>query len=78
MHWEPDVKPSVRDWIEFRDALRQCPTTLMLWEDQPLQETYESFVELGIRSVVFDPLGNASPGSDYFELMEANFRRLKK
>lgn len=76
MHWEPAIEPGVRDWVDFRDLMNQQPADVMLWEGQPLDETTKNLESLGVKSVVFDPLGNPAPGSDYFQLMKANARRL--
>ncbi len=76
LHWEPDGAPGTRDWIDLTNLWREHPATVMIWEGAPLLETVARLEEQGIRSVVFDPLGNAPRDADYFDLMEENLQRL--
>lgn len=76
VHWEPDEAPGTRSWIEFQNLSRDHPGKLMLWEGEPLGEVRGQLTELGIMSVVFDPLGNRPGQGDYFEAMGQNWQRL--
>jgi len=76
VHWEPDVEPGTRDWIELGNLLREFPATLMIWEGQPLPSVLERLREQGIRSIVFQPGGNRPLTGDYFTVMNVNLARL--
>ena len=57
-HWEPGETPSKEQWENFKDKLDQFPSTIMLWEAEPADEITSSLLELGIKSIVFNPCGN--------------------
>lgn len=76
VHWEPDEVPGTRSWIEFQNLARDHYGRLMIWEGEPLEEIRGQLAELGIESVVFDPLGNRPGQGDYFEAMDRNRQRL--
>ena len=76
VHWEPDEVPGTRSWIEFQNLSRDHPGKLMFWESEPLGEVRGQLAELGVLSVVFEPLGNRPEQGDYFEAMGRNQQRL--
>ena len=76
MHWESDENPGTRAWIDFRNLLREHPANMMIWEDQPLKVTQLSLEEMGVRSLVFEPVGNRPAQGDYFSVMEGNVQHL--
>jgi zinc transport system substrate-binding protein len=76
VHWEPDEFPGTRSWIVFQNHLRDHPGRLMIWEGKPMGKTQDQLAELGIKSIVFDPLGNRPGQGDYFEVMSSNRQRL--
>ncbi len=77
MHWEPDVEPGTREWIDFGNLLRQHPAKLMIWEDTPLDSVREKLLQMGIHVVVFSPTGNVPSDGDYFTVMERNLAGLR-
>lgn len=78
LHWEPDVPPGTRDWIDLTNLRREHPAAVMIWEGAPLPETVAQLEAQGVRSLVFDPAGNAPKDADYFELMKANLRAVNE
>lgn len=76
VHWEPGRDPGIKGWIDFRKTLRNHPAHLMLWEDQPIAETADTLLQLGVQSIPFHTASNLPAGSDYFEVMNENIRRL--
>ena len=76
-HWEPDIKPGTREWIDFGNLLRQHPAKLMIWEGAPLDSVREKLEQMGIRVVVFSPVGNVPAMGDYFTVMERNLLALR-
>jgi zinc transport system substrate-binding protein len=71
-HWEPDIEPGTREWIDFGNLLRQHPAKLMIWEEAPLDSVREKLLQMGIRVAVFSPAGNVPVKGDYFTVMEQN------
>jgi zinc transport system substrate-binding protein len=76
-HWEPEVEPGTREWIDFGNLLRQHPAKLMIWEAPPLEPVREKLRQRDIHVVVFSPTGNVPVMGDYFTVMEQNLLELK-
>jgi len=76
MHWEPDEDLSSPDWIELQQILASHPATIMIWEDQPLDDTEKILANAGIQSIPFRTGVNRPDEGDYFSLMRANAERL--
>ncbi len=77
LHWEPEVEPGTREWIDFGNLLRQHPAKLMIWEDTPLDSVRVKLEQMGIRVLVFNPVGNVPSDGDYFTVMEQNLAGLR-
>ena len=77
VHWEPDIEPGVKQWVDFQNLLREHQAKLMIWEGQPSQVMIERLQQQGIRSVIFDPVANRPASSDYFGVMKANLVQLE-
>ncbi len=76
VHLEPDEYPSENAWSDLRKLLADHPAEWMLWEGEPTPETSGTLSELGVRSVVFDPSGNAPEEGDYLTVMRENVSNL--
>lgn len=76
MHWEPDTEPGTKEWIDFSNLLREHPATLMIWEASPIVSVQQKLLQMGVVSVVFDPVGNMPYQGDYFAVMNQNLLRL--
>jgi zinc transport system substrate-binding protein len=76
LHWEPDIEPGTRDWIELGKLLQEHPAKLMIWEAKPLSSTRERLIEMGVQSVVFDPAANPGESTDYFGMMDENISQI--
>lgn len=72
LHWEPDIEPGTRDWIELGKLLQEHPAKLMVWEEVPLNSTRDRLTEMGVQSVVFNPAANPGKPTSYFEMMSEN------
>ena len=72
VHWEPGEDPGIKAWIDLRETLRRHPAKLMIWEDQPADETAGQLEQLGIAPIPFHTASNLPEGSDYFDVMNAN------
>ena len=75
-HWEPEIEPGTREWIDFGNLLRQHPAKLMIWEEAPLDSVREKLLRMGIEVVVFSPTGNTPGNGDYFTVMQQNLFEL--
>ena len=77
LNWEPDAFPSEQEWSRLQALLQTHPARLMLWEDEPLPETMQRLVGMGIVVVVFRPQANWPAGSDFAGAMRGNIDRLR-
>ena len=78
LHWEPDQVPDEAQWGELANILQTHPAQIMLWEAQPLPEVQARLDELGVKTVVFSPMGNRPPSGDFASGMAANIDRLEQ
>ncbi len=78
LHWEPDQVPSEAQWSELEGILQTHPAQIMLWEEQPLPEVQARLDELGVKTVVFSPMGNRPSSGDFASGMAANIDRLEQ
>jgi zinc transport system substrate-binding protein len=78
LHWEPDQVPSEAQWSELEGILQAHPAQIMLWEAQPLPEVQARLAELGVKTVVFSPMGNRPSSGDFASGMTANIDRLEQ
>ncbi len=76
LHWEPDAMPTDRMWHDLARLWEQHPANWMIWESAPLQEIVSRLEASGIRSVVFDPIGNAPEEGNYLTIMHRNINGL--
>lgn len=78
VHWEPDEMPDEKQWRELADLLKEHPSSLMIWEDEPLTATVERLEQIGIRSVVFSPSGNRPEQGSFVNVMNSNVAALEQ
>ena len=76
LHWEPDEAPSTPAWIELQQLVSSHPATIMLWEDEPIEETRARLADAGIVNVPFQTAANRPEEGDYLEVMKKNAERL--
>lgn len=77
LHWEPDEVPSHGQLMELKKLLETHPTTLMIWEGKPLQESMNILSSMGIKSLVFSPCASAPNVGDFLTVMKENIKRLQ-
>jgi zinc transport system substrate-binding protein len=77
LHWEPDVEPGTRDWIEFGNLRSRHPASLLLWEEEALEATVQELARAGVGSAVFRPVANRPAEGDFLSGMAANIARLR-
>lgn len=78
VHLEPDIVPDDEMIALLEDLLIDHPSKWMVWEGRPMAESVELLQDLGLRSVVFDPCGNAPESGDYMDMMRRNVSELEK
>lgn len=77
VHWEPEEAPTDEQWAKLKKIMENHPAKWMLWEGVPVTETVLKLEELGIKSIVFSPVGNAPETGDFMSIMHENIERLK-
>jgi zinc transport system substrate-binding protein len=77
VHFEPDEMPSEKQWEEFDELLKLKPSSLMLWESEPMPEVKEILIKKGIQVKVFNPCGNQPINGDFMEIMNENIMALQ-
>lgn len=77
LHLEPDEYPDKNQFLEIENLLKTAPYQLMLWESSPMNETVAALVEMGVKSIVFDPSGNRPETGDYLSVMQLNIENVK-
>lgn len=58
VHWEPGEMPDEVEWELLKNNLKNNPSKIMLWEDEPLPQIADRLEKQGIRIEVFNPCGN--------------------
>lgn len=59
--WEPDVSPNQSQWKQLENLALRHAAKLMIWESKPEAES-ERLKQMGISSVVFEPLRQCARG----------------
>jgi zinc transport system substrate-binding protein len=70
-HWEPDLTPPPEEWAKLDALLGQRAATVMLWEEEPTQETRAALQARGLRVAVLPPLSNRPPEGEFVSLLRA-------
>lgn len=76
--WEPDVYPDEHQWELLSDLLERHPAKWMIWEEEPVVESVERLREMGVESLVFNPLGNRPDRGDFISVMHQNVEGLAR
>lgn len=77
LHWEPDEVPDDEALNELKELLSGHPASVMLWEDNPLEQSVSLLKSMGIDSLVFAPCGNRPKEGDFLSIMESNVAALE-
>jgi len=76
-HWEPEQDIGEDDWISFIEKVNPADLRLMLWEDEPTQQTRNRLESFGIHIVVYRPCGNVPDRGNFLEVMSENINNLR-
>lgn len=77
LHWEPDVMPNDKMWQEMTELQSIHPSSILLWEGEPLPEIKARLSAMGIHSVVFNPCGNRPQTGDFLSVMRENIANIE-
>lgn len=77
VHWEPDETPTTAQWMELKRLLEEHPAQWMVWEGEPDPAVVKDLQELGVSSLVFDPVGNIPERGDFLSVMRGNIENLR-
>jgi hypothetical protein len=75
--WEASEVPGEQAWTDLEARLRDRPAGWMIWEAEPAAESVRRLESLGVRSLVFDPLGNRPAQGDFMSAMERDVGNLE-
>lgn len=78
VQWEPDEAAGFEQWTELMEILKSHPSRWMLWERMPLDETLEKLESIGMKSIIFDPCGNAPEHGSFVTVMKKNIANLRE
>ena len=76
--WEPDILPDDGQWRALRRLFAAHRARWMIWEARPNQETVTRLKDLGIKTIVFDPVANVPDRGDFLTKMRANLGNLRR
>jgi len=76
--WEPETVPDDKAMAELKTLLTTHPAQWMIWEGEANQESVTKLTAIGLKSLVFDPCGNAPDQGDFISVMKANVEALEK
>jgi len=77
-HWEPSRFPSDDQWQKLEERLSEQPSSWMLWEDEPAEQTRERLRSLGVEAVVFRLAARPPESGDYITVMRKNLASLRE
>ncbi|MFC7218790.1 metal ABC transporter substrate-binding protein [Streptomyces polyrhachis] len=79
---DPESEPSAKRMRELHEIAEHDDVTTVFFETLVSPKTAETLAgDLGLRTAVLDPIegiSDTSPGSDYFQVQEANLKTLQK
>ena len=78
VHWEPGDSPTEEQWDELEALLGEHPSTVMIWESEPLAATRARLETLGLRVIVYDPCGSRPDDGDFLDVMGRNMKALRE
>jgi len=77
VHWEPDEIPTSEQMLELNRILKEHRAKWMIWEGIPTKKSVERLQAIDVKSLVFDPCGNAPNQGDFLSVMRQNVKNLK-
>jgi len=75
--WEPETVPNDKAMEELKAILKDHPAKWMIWEGEPVPESVKKLQDLGVQSLVVEPVGNKPEAGDWLSVMHQNVENLK-
>jgi len=75
--WEPSEYPAQEQWDHLAALQKKHAESWMIWEKEPLPASRQKLLQMGIKSVVFDPCANRPSDGDFLSVMRANLENLR-
>lgn len=76
--WEPGQYPEPEQWTRLERLLERHPAGWMIWEAKPYPGSVRRLHDLGISSLVFNPVPNRPDEGDFMEVMGRNLDYLEQ
>ncbi len=76
--WEPDAVPDSSQWQTLKNLRADHAASWMIWEAEPVVETVSGLTEMGISTLVYQPMGNKPASGDFISVMSDNLKNLAK
>ncbi len=76
--WEPDVVPDPSQWQTLENLQADHAANWMIWEAEPDMEIVSGLKEMGINTLVYQPMGNKPASGDFISVMSDNLKNLAK
>lgn len=76
LDWEPGEMPDERKWSAFGRSVEKRPARVLFFEGEPHAEVTGRLSAMGIRIIVFEPVGNRPAQGDWLSAMHLNIERL--
>ncbi|MCP4767556.1 MAG: zinc ABC transporter solute-binding protein [Gammaproteobacteria bacterium] len=76
--WEPDVIPDPSQWQTLENLHKDHAASWMIWEAEPEVETVKGLKDLGISTLIYQPMGNKPASGDFISVMSSNLKNLAK
>ena len=77
LHWEPNEKLTGEQLHDLEHLMEHQSIVLMIWEAAPLPENIQKLQEIGVKSIVINPMGNVPEQGDWLEGLNQNLAALE-
>ncbi|MFL0354286.1 metal ABC transporter substrate-binding protein [Xanthomarina sp. GH4-25] len=78
LHWEPTYELNHDRKHDIEHLKKDEDFKFLIWEAKPLTETQTKLEEMGIYSIVINPVYSVPENSNYFKEMQSNYNQLSK
>ncbi|RYH04418.1 hypothetical protein EU805_03340 [Salipiger sp. IMCC34102] len=76
LEWETGAASTQAQWAELELMAEDTGATLLMWEAAPPSEALARAEELGLTSVVFNPMTNRPASTDFIEGISQGLSKL--
>ena len=75
-HLEAHEMPEEHEWLKLEETIDSHRISIMLWEEEPLEDIKKKLEKLNVRISVFIPCGNRPEEGNFIEIMRKNLKDL--